>query len=640
MTEIRRNSENPFLSIDAQEAKQSLREPNHDGRDDEDEEEEVSATSELLPVPPDGGWGWAVVFASFMIHVIADGITYTLGIFVVEWMNEFKQGRGFASLVPSILVGVTLGVGPIASVLTTRYGWRIVTIVGAVVGAAGMAVSAAAPNVAMLYASIGVVAGLGFGFIYLPAIVSVSGYFEKKRAFATGIAVCGSGFGTFIFAPLNSYLILHFEWRGAILFVAAVVLLCALLGLIFRPLTPTIGIDEASESRDLAPKIEEEGNHDEPNGNQKLPPEIQLNGDSMKPIAFQMGNANGNFDGVGRFALSHPVLSNSPAKKNVVQFGSHSRIYESSTPAVQNPSHHAHAHRYSHHHLGHPSSAMFRKDIFYAASLENIPEYKSNPKRYSRQIQKAQTEELKRELKSQVTTPTASLTNMAPDRKEDSSPSSCCGCLKSSKAFRQMVDMSLIKDSVFLIFAISNFFTSIGFNIPYVYTVDRALLLGIDVQKASMLLSAIGIANTGGRIVLGYISDKTWFNRLHLYAGCIIVCGLSMCLSNFCLDYASQVVYCAIFGVTSGAYIGLTPVVLVDLLGLDKLTNAFGLLMLFQGIASVIGPPITGVLRDLSGDFETGFYFAGGMIVFSGVILVLIPWLERRRLNTNPGVNI
>ena len=32
----------------------------------------------------------------------------------------------------------------------------------------------------------------------LPAIVSVSVYFEKKRAFATGIAVCGSGLGTFI----------------------------------------------------------------------------------------------------------------------------------------------------------------------------------------------------------------------------------------------------------------------------------------------------------------------------------------------------------------------------------------------------------------------------------------------------------
>ena len=45
--------------------------------------------------------------------------------------------------------------------------------------------------------------GMGFGLIYLPAIVCVSMYFEKKRAFATGIAVCGSGIGTFIMAPVS-----------------------------------------------------------------------------------------------------------------------------------------------------------------------------------------------------------------------------------------------------------------------------------------------------------------------------------------------------------------------------------------------------------------------------------------------------
>ena len=67
-----------------------------------------------------------------------------------------------------------------------------------------------------------------------------------------------------------------------------------------------------------------------------------------------------------------------------------------------------------------------------------------------------------------------------------------------------------------------------------------------------------------------------------------------MGLSNFCYDNTSQAVYCVIFGITSGAYVGLTSVVLVDLLGLDKLTNAFGLLLLFQGIASVIGPPFIG----------------------------------------------
>ena len=67
-----------------------------------------------------------------------------------------------------------------------------------------------------------------------------------------------------------------------------------------------------------------------------------------------------------------------------------------------------------------------------------------------------------------------------------------------------------------------------------------------------------------------------------------------MALSNLWADYTAQAFFCAVFGITSGAYVGLTSVVLVDLLGLDNLTNAFGLLLLWQGIASVIGPPFIG----------------------------------------------
>ena len=133
----------------------------------------------------------------------ADGITYSFGMFVVELMRVFDVGRGPVSFIPSILVGVTLGAGPIASSFTNRYGCRVATIVGAVVAAAGMAASAAANSISLLYVSIGLCAGLGFGLIYLPAIVSVSMYFEKRRAFATGIAVCGSGLGTFIMAPVT-----------------------------------------------------------------------------------------------------------------------------------------------------------------------------------------------------------------------------------------------------------------------------------------------------------------------------------------------------------------------------------------------------------------------------------------------------
>jgi len=72
--------------------------------------------------------------------------------------------------------------------------------------------------------------------VYLPSIVVVSQYFSERRALATGIAVCGSGVGTFIFAPLTNALLAQFAWKGTVLIEAAILLNCIPCGLIFRPL--------------------------------------------------------------------------------------------------------------------------------------------------------------------------------------------------------------------------------------------------------------------------------------------------------------------------------------------------------------------------------------------------------------------
>jgi hypothetical protein len=42
------------------------------------------------------------------------------------------------------------------------------------------------------------------------------------------------------------------------------------------------------------------------------------------------------------------------------------------------------------------------------------------------------------------------------------------------------------------------------------------------------------------------------------------------------------------------AYISLTSIIICDLLGLRKLTNAFGLVTLARGVAGVLGPPAAG----------------------------------------------
>ena len=67
---------------------------------------------------------------------------------------------------------------------------------------ASFSLSVLSPNIPVMMLTYGVLGGLGLGLIYLPAIVSVGFYFERRRALATGISVCGSGVGAFVMAPL------------------------------------------------------------------------------------------------------------------------------------------------------------------------------------------------------------------------------------------------------------------------------------------------------------------------------------------------------------------------------------------------------------------------------------------------------
>ncbi|KIH50773.1 hypothetical protein ANCDUO_19145 [Ancylostoma duodenale] len=51
-------------------------------------ESSISTSTRLVPVIPDGGWGWAVVLGSFFIHVIADGFVYSFGVLVEILMQH------------------------------------------------------------------------------------------------------------------------------------------------------------------------------------------------------------------------------------------------------------------------------------------------------------------------------------------------------------------------------------------------------------------------------------------------------------------------------------------------------------------------------------------------------------------------
>ena len=67
----------------------------------------------------------------------------------------------------------------------------------------------------------------------------------------------------------------------------------------------------------------------------------------------------------------------------------------------------------------------------------------------------------------------ASMVNCKEDvlSKAETEKSNICCFKADTKILSQMLDFSLFKDPIFMMYATSNFLTSIGFNVPYVYTV-------------------------------------------------------------------------------------------------------------------------------------------------------------------------
>ena len=79
---------------------------------------------------------------------------------------------------------------------------------------------------------------------------------------------------------------------------------------------------------------------------------------------------------MARMALSHPVISVSVVKKakDGAQFGSHSVIYEKQKEEMKRRRIRRQHHLINGRNLS--AGVLYRKDIFYGGSLQNIPEYK------------------------------------------------------------------------------------------------------------------------------------------------------------------------------------------------------------------------------------------------------------------------
>uniref|UniRef100_A0A8C7XQ20 Solute carrier family 16 member 12b n=1 Tax=Oryzias sinensis TaxID=183150 RepID=A0A8C7XQ20_9TELE len=196
--------------------------------------------------PPDGGWGWVIVGCCFMVTVCTRAVTRCISIFFVEFQGHFGAEYSATAWIHSLVDCITMLCAPVGSLVGNRWSCRVAVMLGGVLSSCGLLLSSFSTSLELLYLTTGVLTGLGFALCYTPAIALVGCYFQQRKALAYGIAMSGSGIGTFVLAPVLQLLIELYSWRGALLIMSAVVANLCVCGALMRPITVQEQTEEAT----------------------------------------------------------------------------------------------------------------------------------------------------------------------------------------------------------------------------------------------------------------------------------------------------------------------------------------------------------------------------------------------------------
>lgn len=112
---------------------------------------------------------------------------------------------------------------------------------------------------------------------------------------------------------------------------------------------------------------------------------------------------------------------------------------------------------------------------------------------------------------------------------------------------------------------------------------------------------------------MGWVGDRQWANASVIYAVCMGLCGAIVALVPMIYNYWLMLIVSGAFGFLIAANYSLTCIILVELISLERFTNAYGLLLLVQGVANLVGPPLGG--KYLS--YATGFSCFFNLDIFS-----------------------
>ncbi len=181
-----------------------------------------------VPTHEEPRYGWVVVWACFVALAVIFGIAYSFAAFFEAFGDEFGATRADVSLVFGVTGLVYFTLGAFGGMLADRFGPRLVTSAGMVLIALALVAGSRAGSMLEVTLAYGVVLGLGVALVYTPSIGCVQPWFTRRRGLAAGMASAGIGAGTLLVPLAATAAIAWLQWRGAMLALAAFVVVVGL----------------------------------------------------------------------------------------------------------------------------------------------------------------------------------------------------------------------------------------------------------------------------------------------------------------------------------------------------------------------------------------------------------------------------
>lgn len=113
--------------------------------------------SKVYSEVPDGGWGWIVAVAFFLVEVFTYGVIKSFGIFLKDLMSDFNETNSRVSWIISICVFVMTFTAPLSTVLSNRFGFQPVVMFGGFLISLGTISTAFTSSINQMYLTIGIV---------------------------------------------------------------------------------------------------------------------------------------------------------------------------------------------------------------------------------------------------------------------------------------------------------------------------------------------------------------------------------------------------------------------------------------------------------------------------------------------------